>query len=234
MLEKTWDLLSGDVKAIFLLAESNIDALFTAELGPKRPFSVGECALWARLTCLPGGSCCSLHFRRVVAAQRRRPVLSLVQRVGRARVGRARGARWSGMNALDAGEGGAEATAGDGARHEQLSQRDAVDLGEIKERRWRRVREGGRGAIRQGGTKLTPGVTKGACANLGHDDGDGVVHGAVLDAFHGGEEVKEAFGDRLVPKHLWTCGRAKMGSIGQSRSAKSVLERERATETRAA
>ena len=66
MLEKTWDLLSGDVKAIFLLAESNIDALFTAELGPKRPFSVGECALWARLT--------GLRFAAQVAA-----VVSLVE-----------------------------------------------------------------------------------------------------------------------------------------------------------
>ena len=31
-------------------AESNLNALNTVDLGPKRPFSVGECALWARLT----------------------------------------------------------------------------------------------------------------------------------------------------------------------------------------
>ena len=37
------------MKAIFRIAESSIDALFTVDLGPKRPFSVGECALWARL-----------------------------------------------------------------------------------------------------------------------------------------------------------------------------------------
>jgi hypothetical protein len=38
------------VKAIFRIAESNLDALNTVDLGPKRPFSVGECALRARLT----------------------------------------------------------------------------------------------------------------------------------------------------------------------------------------
>ena len=35
---------------MFRIAESNLDALITVDLGPKRPFSVGECALWARLT----------------------------------------------------------------------------------------------------------------------------------------------------------------------------------------
>ena len=44
------DLLSDDVKAILQSAESNLNALNTADLGPKCPFSVGECALWARLT----------------------------------------------------------------------------------------------------------------------------------------------------------------------------------------
>jgi hypothetical protein len=34
----------------FRTAESNLDALNTVDLGPKRPFCVGECALWARLT----------------------------------------------------------------------------------------------------------------------------------------------------------------------------------------
>jgi hypothetical protein len=30
--------------------KSDLNALSTVDLGPKRPFSVGECALWARLT----------------------------------------------------------------------------------------------------------------------------------------------------------------------------------------
>jgi hypothetical protein len=34
-----------DVKANLQSAESNLDALSTVDLGPKRPFSVGECAL---------------------------------------------------------------------------------------------------------------------------------------------------------------------------------------------
>ena len=38
------------MKEIFRTAESNLDALKTVYLGPKCPFSVGECALWARLT----------------------------------------------------------------------------------------------------------------------------------------------------------------------------------------
>jgi hypothetical protein len=38
------------VKAILRSAESNLDALNTVYLGHKRPFSVGKCALWARLT----------------------------------------------------------------------------------------------------------------------------------------------------------------------------------------
>jgi hypothetical protein len=38
-----------DVKAILQSAESNLNALNTVDLGPKHPFSVGECALWARL-----------------------------------------------------------------------------------------------------------------------------------------------------------------------------------------
>jgi hypothetical protein len=50
VLQKAWDLLLNGVKAIFRTAESNLDALNTVDLGPKRPFSVGECALWARLT----------------------------------------------------------------------------------------------------------------------------------------------------------------------------------------
>jgi hypothetical protein len=49
-VQKAWDLFSGDVRAILPSAESNPDALSTVDLGPKRPFSVGECALWARLT----------------------------------------------------------------------------------------------------------------------------------------------------------------------------------------
>jgi len=50
VLEEAWNLISDDVKAIFKSAESNLNALNTVDLGPKRPFSVGECALWARLT----------------------------------------------------------------------------------------------------------------------------------------------------------------------------------------
>ena len=38
------------MKAVLRSAESNLDALNTVDLGFKRPFSVGECALWARLT----------------------------------------------------------------------------------------------------------------------------------------------------------------------------------------
>jgi hypothetical protein len=37
------------MKAILRSAESNRDALNTVDLGSKRPFSVGECALWGRL-----------------------------------------------------------------------------------------------------------------------------------------------------------------------------------------
>jgi hypothetical protein len=37
------------VKARLQSAESNLDALNTVDLGPKRPFSMGECALWAWL-----------------------------------------------------------------------------------------------------------------------------------------------------------------------------------------
>ena len=50
VLQKAWNLLSGDAKASLQRAESNLNALNTVDLGPKRPFSVGECALWARLT----------------------------------------------------------------------------------------------------------------------------------------------------------------------------------------
>jgi hypothetical protein len=50
VLEEAWNLLSDDVKAILQNAESNLNALNTVDLRPKRPFSVGECALWARLT----------------------------------------------------------------------------------------------------------------------------------------------------------------------------------------
>ena len=49
VLQKAWGPLSNDEKAIFRIAESNLDALSTVDLGPKHPFSVGKCALWARL-----------------------------------------------------------------------------------------------------------------------------------------------------------------------------------------
>ena len=50
MLEKTWDLLSDYLKVGLRRAESSLYALKTVDLGPKRPFSVGECALWTQLT----------------------------------------------------------------------------------------------------------------------------------------------------------------------------------------
>jgi hypothetical protein len=50
VLQKAWDFLSVGVKASLQRAESNLDSLNTVDLGPKRPFGVGECALWARLT----------------------------------------------------------------------------------------------------------------------------------------------------------------------------------------
>jgi hypothetical protein len=50
VLQIAWNLLSDDVKASLQRAESNLNALNTVHLGPKRPFSVGESALWARLT----------------------------------------------------------------------------------------------------------------------------------------------------------------------------------------
>ena len=45
VLEEAWNLLSDDAKATFRIAESNLDALYTVDLRPKRPFSVGKCAL---------------------------------------------------------------------------------------------------------------------------------------------------------------------------------------------
>jgi hypothetical protein len=50
VLQKAWELLPDDVKASLQRAEYNLNALNTVDLGPKRPFSVGGCALWARLT----------------------------------------------------------------------------------------------------------------------------------------------------------------------------------------
>jgi hypothetical protein len=48
VLEEAWNILSGDAKANLQRAESNLNALNTVPLGPKRPFSLGECALRAR------------------------------------------------------------------------------------------------------------------------------------------------------------------------------------------
>jgi hypothetical protein len=42
VLEEALNLLSSDVKAIFRIAESNIDALNTVNLGRKRPLNVGD------------------------------------------------------------------------------------------------------------------------------------------------------------------------------------------------
>ena len=52
--------------AVFCLkkkAESNLNALNTVDLRPKRPFSVGECTLWARLT----GPCFAAQVAAVVS-----------------------------------------------------------------------------------------------------------------------------------------------------------------------
>jgi hypothetical protein len=49
LLEEKWNLLSDDVKTILRNAESNLNALNTVDFGPKRPFSVGECALCAQM-----------------------------------------------------------------------------------------------------------------------------------------------------------------------------------------
>jgi hypothetical protein len=50
VLQKACNLLSDDVEVVLQIAESNLNALNTVHLGPKRPFSAGECALLARLT----------------------------------------------------------------------------------------------------------------------------------------------------------------------------------------
>jgi hypothetical protein len=49
VLQKARGVFANDMKAILRCAELNLDALNTVDLGPKRPFSVGKCALWARL-----------------------------------------------------------------------------------------------------------------------------------------------------------------------------------------
>jgi hypothetical protein len=66
VFQNAWSLLSDDLKAISRIAESNLDALNTLDLGHKRPFNAGECALWARLN--------GLQFAAQVAA-----VVSLVE-----------------------------------------------------------------------------------------------------------------------------------------------------------
>jgi hypothetical protein len=38
VLQKAWNFLSDDVKAILQRAESNLNALNTADLGPQAPF----------------------------------------------------------------------------------------------------------------------------------------------------------------------------------------------------
>ena len=50
VLEEAWNLLSDDVKANLQRVQFNLNALNTVDLGLKRPFSVDECALRARLT----------------------------------------------------------------------------------------------------------------------------------------------------------------------------------------
>ena len=50
VLQKARNLLSDDLIASLQSAESSLGALNTVDLGPKRPFCVGEFAPWARLT----------------------------------------------------------------------------------------------------------------------------------------------------------------------------------------
>jgi predicted anti-sigma-YlaC factor YlaD len=50
VLQKAWDILPDGVQTIIRTAESNVDALNTVDLGPKRPVSVGKCALCSRLS----------------------------------------------------------------------------------------------------------------------------------------------------------------------------------------
>jgi hypothetical protein len=50
VLQNALNLLSDDVKIILQSAESKLDALSYVDLGPKRPFSLNERALWAPLT----------------------------------------------------------------------------------------------------------------------------------------------------------------------------------------
>jgi hypothetical protein len=52
VLQKAWNLLSDDVKTILQRTESNLDAPNSVDLAPKRPFSAGECALWAQVAWL--------------------------------------------------------------------------------------------------------------------------------------------------------------------------------------
>jgi hypothetical protein len=65
VLQKARDLLSDDAKAIFRIAESNVDVLNTVDLGC--PFSVGECELWVRLTGLQFGAQVAAVVSRVEA-----------------------------------------------------------------------------------------------------------------------------------------------------------------------
>jgi hypothetical protein len=50
VFQRAFNLLSDDVKASLQNSESNLNALNTVHLGTRRPFSVNECALWARFT----------------------------------------------------------------------------------------------------------------------------------------------------------------------------------------
>jgi hypothetical protein len=50
VIQEARDLPPSDAQIIFRNAESNLDALNAADLGPRRPSSVGGRLLWARLT----------------------------------------------------------------------------------------------------------------------------------------------------------------------------------------
>ena len=59
-LQEAWNIVSDDVRALLVDAESKLTKLNSINLGPKRSFTVAECALWAAL--------CGVRFAAQVAA----------------------------------------------------------------------------------------------------------------------------------------------------------------------
>jgi hypothetical protein len=66
VLEEARDLLSGDVKAIFQIAESNLGALSTVELGPKRHLMKREAGGQGEFLLCPQGKAASPRFMGVI------------------------------------------------------------------------------------------------------------------------------------------------------------------------